>query len=154
MVALISLHSSKYVGTVVHQRVVDLSLFAVGYYLNQVCDVFFLPLPYLQQSDKTGSTSGTGTIRTYPELDGSQNSELFTTLHLPLHMAAVAAGDLCTSLPNVPEFPRHQLRLLEKLGEGAFGMVILHSQWLKITQKSSFLLYEPFSFSNIRNVME
>ena len=48
MVALISLHSSKYVGTVVHQRVVDLSLFAVGYYLNQVCDVFFLPLPYLQ----------------------------------------------------------------------------------------------------------
>ena len=59
-------------------------------------------------------------------------------------MAAVAAGDLCTSLPNVPEFPRHQLRLLEKLGEGAFGMVILHSQWLKITQKSSFLLFEPF----------
>ena len=41
MVAPISLHSSKYVGTVVHQRVVDLSLFAVGYYLNQVCDVFF-----------------------------------------------------------------------------------------------------------------
>ena len=46
MVALISLHSSKYVGTVVHQRVVDLSLFAVGYYLNQVCDVFFF-FPYL-----------------------------------------------------------------------------------------------------------
>lgn len=24
---------------------------------------------------------------------------------------------------NVPEFPRHKLRLLEKLGEGGFGMV-------------------------------
>ena len=46
--------------------------------------------------------------------------ELFTTLHIPLNSQL---DELCTSLPNVPEFPRHQLRLLEKLGEGAFGMV-------------------------------
>jgi len=52
----------------------------------------------------------------------NNGGELFTTLHIPVNSEL---DELCTSLPNVPEFPRHQLRLLEKLGEGAFGMVHL-----------------------------
>ena len=49
--------------------------------------------------------------------------ELFTTLHIPHTSTTSQMDELCTSLPTVTEFPRQQLRLLEKLGEGAFGMV-------------------------------
>ena len=44
------------------------------------------------------------------------NGHAFTTMiNLP------KAGD--PSQAQLPEFPRHKLRVVEKLGEGAFGMV-------------------------------
>ena len=79
---------------------------------------------------KTGTTSTSrGAAPRVPDNSSGLGSlELFTTLHLPLLSGCNDGGgqveDLCTTLPNVPEFPRHQLRLLEKLGEGAFGMVM------------------------------
>ena len=70
-------------------------------------------------------TLGLGLAQKYSPLhfhraSNNNGGELFTTLHIPINSPL---DELCTSLPNVPEFPRHQLRLLEKLGEGAFGMV-------------------------------
>ena len=81
---------------------------------------------HLFQPEKKPPTSPTTTTtqRRHFQRNNSENGggELFTTLHIP-HTSTSQMDELCTSLPTVTEFPRQQLRLLEKLGEGAFGMV-------------------------------
>ena len=52
--------------------------------------------------------------------DSCLSTDTFTTMMVP---AAAARGFDLPNEVNVPEFPRHKLRLLEKLGEGGFGMV-------------------------------
>ena len=49
------------------------------------------------------------------EAASPMNSQSFTTM--------VKLPPVVDSMGSLPEFPRHKLRVLEKLGEGAFGMV-------------------------------
>ena len=78
-----------------------------------------------------------------PASSNNNGGELFTTLHIPL---SSQLDELCTSLPNVPEFPRHQLRLLEKLGEGAFGMVSVNKQTLRCCKQTDQLISFDYQF--------
>lgn len=54
-------------------------------------------------------------------LDG----ELFTTMQMPTGSPNGQLDEVSGGLLPVQEYPRHQLRLVEKLGDGAFGMVHL-----------------------------
>ena len=63
--------------------------------------------------------------------DSLMNSQTFTTMtKLPVD-----------TMGSVAEFPRHKLRVLEKLGEGAFGMV------------SCYKTYICFVFRNVYDAM-
>ena len=90
--------------------------------------VFHLFQPEKKPPTSPTTTTTTTTQRRHFQRNNSGSGgggELFTTLHIP-HTSS-QMDELCTSLPTVTEFPRQQLRLLEKLGEGAFGMVRISS---------------------------
>jgi len=102
---------------------------------------FYAATDIVMKPEKKPPTSPTTTTtqRRHFQRNNSENGggELFTTLHIP-HTSTSQMDELCTSLPTVTEFPRQQLRLLEKLGEGAFGMVHLCEADPLIDNGSSF----------------